>query len=231
MERKSLPYLTNLHRESRQLAVIGLGSFGRAVCSSLHQLGYKVLATDLEDKKVTRVLTQRLADYALQLDSTEPEALQEAGIYEMDTVVVAIGKYLAASLITTLNLKEAGVEYVIAKASSAIHAQILQKVGADLVVFPEQEAGCALAETLTQPAILKRFELARENSIIEVLIPEAFHHKTLAELKLRNRYGVTVLALGDGAKFLLNPDPRQKLSQGWVMLVMGSHQALQRLPI
>ncbi len=231
MERKSLNYLTNLPRESHQLAVIGLGSFGQAVCASLYQLGYQVLATDIEQKKVTQVLTQRLVDHALQLDSTEPAALLEAGIYEMDIVVVAIGTDLPESIITTLNLKEAGVEYVVAKASSAIHAQILQKVGADLVVFPEQQAGCALAETLTQPSILKRFELAQENSIIEVLIPAAFEQKTLAELKLRNRYGVNVLALGDGEKFSLNPDPRQKLSQGLVMVVMGRNKDLQRLPI
>ena len=231
MELKSLKFLTNLRRESRQFAVIGLGRFGRAVCGSLHKLGYEVLGTDIDEKVVTQVLTQRLASHAIQLDSTEPEALKEAGIYEMDTVVVAIGNYLQESIITTLNVKEAGVEYVVAKASSEIHGKLLQRVGADHVVFPEHEAGCALAETITKPAILERFELDPENSIIEVLIPEAFHNKTLAELELRNSYGVSVLAVGDGEKFSINPDPRQKLSKGLVMVVIGSNKDIQRLPI
>ena len=231
MELKSLKFLTNLRRENRQFAVIGLGRFGRAVCGSLHKLGYEVLGTDIDEKLVTQVLTQRLASHAIQLDSTEPAALKEAGIYEMDTVIVAIGNYLQESIITTLNVKEAGVEYVVAKASSEIHGKLLQRVGADHVVFPEHEAGCALAETITKPAILERFELDPENSIIEVLIPEAFHNKTLAELELRNSYGVSVLAVGDGEKFSINPDPRQKLSKGLIMVVIGSNKDIQRLPI
>ena len=231
MELKSLKFLTNLRRENRQFAVIGLGRFGRAVCGSLHKLGYEVLGTDIDEKLVTQVLSQRLASHAIQLDSTEPEALKEAGIYEMDTVIVAIGNYLQESIITTLNVKEAGVEYVVAKASSEIHGKLLKRVGADHVVFPEHEAGCALAETLTKPGILERFELDPENSIIEVLVPEDFHHKTLAELELRNSYGVSVLAVGDGEKFSINPDPRQKLSKGLVMVVIGCNKDIQRLPL
>ena len=231
MELKSLKFLTNLRRENRQFAVIGLGRFGRAVCASLHKLGYEVLGTDIDEKLVTQVLSQRLVSHAIQLDSTEPEALKEAGIFEMDTVIVAIGNYLQESIITTLNVKEAGVEYVVAKASSEIHGKLLERVGADHVVFPEHEAGCALAETLTKPGILERFELDPENSIIEVLVPEDFHHKTLAELELRNSYGVSVLAVGDGEKFSINPDPRQKLSKGLVMVVIGCNKDIQRLPI
>ncbi|MDJ0636160.1 MAG: TrkA family potassium uptake protein [Xenococcaceae cyanobacterium MO_188.B29] len=231
MELKSLKFLTNLRRENRQFAVIGLGRFGRAVCGSLHKLGYEVLGTDIDEKLVTQALSQRLASHAIQLDSTEPEALKEAGIYEMDTVIVAIGNYLQESIITTLNVKEAGVEYVVAKASSEIHGKLLRRVGADHVVFPEHEAGCALAETITKPGILERFELDPENSIVEVLVPEDFHHKTLAELELRNSYGVSVLAVGDGEKFSINPDPRQKLSKGLVMVVIGCNKDIQRLPL
>ena len=231
MELKSLKFLTNLRRENRQFAVIGLGRFGRAVCGTLHKLGYEVLGTDIDEKLVTQALSQRLASHAIQLDSTEPEALKEAGIYEMDTVVVAIGNYLQESIITTLNVKEAGVEYVVAKASSEVHGKLLQRVGADHVVFPEREAGSALAHTITKPAVLERFELDPENSIVEVLVPEEFHHQTLAELELRNSYGVSVLALGDGEKFSINPDPRQKLSKGLVMVVIGSNKDIQRLPI
>ena len=231
MQLKSLKFLTNSRRENRQFAVIGLGRFGRAVCSSLHKMGYEVLGTDIDEKLVTQVITQKIAAHAIQLDSTEPESLKEAGIFEMDTVIVAIGNYLQESIITTLNVKEAGVEYVVAKASSEIHGKVLRRVGADRVVFPEYEAGCTLAATLTQPALLERFELDPENSIVEVLIPEEFHGKTIAELELRGRYGVSVLAIGSNQKFITNPNPQQKLQKGTIMVVIGSNKNISRLPI
>lgn len=228
---KSLSFLTNSSPKNRQFAVIGLGRFGRAVCSSLHKMGYEVLGTDIDEKLVNQALTHKIAAHAIQLDSTEPESLKEAGIFEMDTVIVAIGNYLQESIITTLNVKEAGVEQVVAKASSEIHGKLLRRVGADRVVFPEHEAGCALASTLTQPAFLERFELDTENSIVEVLVPEAFHNQTLAQLDMRKRYGVNVLAIGNGDKFVTNPNPEQLLKEGLIMVVIGSNKNLQRLPI
>ncbi|MEL7409754.1 MAG: TrkA family potassium uptake protein, partial [Cyanobacteria bacterium J06558_2] len=225
---KSLNFLTNSRSKNRQFAVIGLGRFGRAVCMSLHNMGYEVLGTDIDEKLVTQALTQKIASHAVQLDSTEPECLKEAGIFEMDTVIVAIGNYLQESIITTLNVKEAGVEQVVAKASSEIHGKVLRRVGADQVVFPEHEAGCALASTLTQPGFLERFELDTENSIVEVLVPEEFHGQTLSQLDLRNRYGLSVLAIGTDKKFVTNPSPGQVLKQGLVMVVIGNNKDLQR---
>jgi len=223
--------LTNARNKNRQFAVIGLGRFGRAVCTSLHKMGHEVLGTDIDEKLVSQVLTQKVASHAIQLDSTEPESLKEAGIFEMDTVIVAIGNYLQESIITTLNVKEAGVEHVVAKASSEIHGKVLRRVGADRVVFPEYEAGCALASTLTQPGFLEKFELDPENSIVEVLTPEEFHGKTLAQLDLRNRFGLSVLAIGDGEKFVTNPSPGQMLKKGLVLVVIGSNKNIGRLPI
>nr|WP_238568996.1 TrkA family potassium uptake protein [Xenococcus sp. PCC 7305] len=223
--------MTNFRKESSQFAVIGLGRFGRAVCSSLHQMGYEVLGTDIDEKLVTQALTQKIASHAVQLDSTEPEALKEAGIYEMDTVIVAIGNYLQESIITTLNVKEAGVKYVVAKASSEVHGKLLERVGADKVVFPEYEAGCTLAESLTKPALLDRFELDTDNSIVEVLVPEEFHNRTLAELELRIRYGVSILAVAEDDQFIANPDSHYKLTQGSIMIALGNNKDIQRLPI
>lgn len=228
---KSLNFLTNSRNKNQQFAVIGLGRFGRAVSSTLHKLGYEVLGTDIDEKLVTQVLTQKCASHAIQLDATEPESLKEAGIFEMDTVIVAIGNYLQESIITTLNVKEAGVEHVVAKASSEIHGKLLQRVGADTVVFPEYEAGANLAKTLTQPGFLERFELDTENSIVEVLVPEEFHGQTLAQLDLRKRFGLSILAISNGEKFMTNPSPGQVLKKGLVMVVIGSNKNLQRLPL
>ncbi|HEY9851047.1 MAG TPA: TrkA family potassium uptake protein [Leptolyngbyaceae cyanobacterium] len=231
MNLSSLGFFRSLKKENQQFAVIGLGRFGRAVCFSLHKLGYQVLGTDKDEKRVSQALTDQLLSHAVQLDSTEPSALKEAGIFEFDTVIIAIGNYIQESIITTLNLKEAGVPHVVAKASSEVHVKLLKRVGADHVVYPEHEAGCALAQTLTKPAILDRFDLDQENSIVEAIVPDEFHGKTIAELKLRSRYGLNMLAVSQDGKFEINPDPNRRLIKGSVMVVIGSNQDINRLPI
>ena len=224
-------FLKSLRPDNHQFAVIGLGRFGRAVCSALHSMGYEVLGADLDEKLVAQVLTEQMASHAIQLDSTEPSALKEAGIFEFETVIIAIGNYLEESIITTLNVKEAGVAHVIAKASSEVHGKLLERVGADHVVFPEYEAGCTLARTLTKPAILERFELDPDNSIVEALIPEKFHNKTIAELDLRKCYGLNLVAINEGEKFEVNPSSHRKLMKGSIMVVIGSNKDLEKLPI
>ncbi len=226
---KSLKFLNSLRKDNRQLAVIGLGRFGRAVCETLHRLGYEVLGTDIKEDLVAQVLTDRIAANAIQLDSTQPAALKQAGIFEIDTVIVAIGNYLEESIVTTLNVKEGGVRFVAAKASSKIHGKLLKRVGADLVVFPEYDAGCDLAYTLTKPSILERFDLDPVHSIVEIRVPDEFHGKTIEELKLRSHYGVNLLAIGKEDKFTINPNPQERLSKDLMMVVIGSNQDIHRL--
>ncbi|NET32828.1 MAG: TrkA family potassium uptake protein, partial [Cyanothece sp. SIO1E1] len=214
MNLSSLNFFRNLRTDNRQFAVIGLGRFGRAVCLTLHGLGYEVLGIDADEKRVAEILTHQLASHAVQLDSTDPSALKEAGIPDFDTVIVAIGTYIEESVITTLNVKEAGVPHVIAKASSDIHGKLLNRVGADHVIFPEHEMGCELARSLTRPGILERFELDPDHSIVEVGVPPEFDNKTIVELDLRNRYGVTLMAVSQGDKFEISPSPVTYLRSG-----------------
>ena len=157
--------------------------------------------------------------------------MAEAGIFEFDTAIVAIGNYLQESIITTLNLKEGGVSNVVSKASTEVHGKLLKRVGADLVVFPEFEAGSALARSLTKPSILDRFDLDPEHSIVEIVVPEEFHNRTLAELELRNKYRLNVLAVGEENKLEFNPPPGRRLEKDEVMVVIGECQGIDRLPI
>jgi len=217
--------------KNRQFAVVGLGRFGRAVCSTLHGQGYDVLGVDANMERVDQALNDRIVAHSRQLDSTQPAALKEAGLFEQDTVIVAIGNYVQESIITTLNLKEGGVRHVVAKASSEIHEKLLKKVGADHVVFPEHDAGYELARSLTKPGILDRFEFDPENSIVEVIVPEEFDQRTISELKLRSRYGLNVLAFSQDGKFVINPDPITILRKGSAIVVIGSNKNLDRLPI
>lgn len=226
-----LSFFRGLRVNNRQFAVIGLGRFGRAVCLTLHHLGYEVLGIDSDERRVAQVLTDQLVSHALQLDSTEPAALKEAGIFEFDTVIIAIGNYIQESIITTLNVKEAGVPHVVAKASSEVHGKLLRRVGADHVVFPEHEMGCALARSLTRPGILDRFELDPDHSIVEVVVPAEFDGKTIVELELRSRYGLNLLAISQDDKFEINPSPVMRLRKGAIMVVIGSNKGINQLPV
>ena len=230
MNFSSWNFLRNLRNEKKQFAVIGLGRFGSAVCSTLYKSGYEVLAIDQEEKRVISALSDHIASHALQLDSTETSALREAGIFEFDTVIVAVGSFLAESITTTLNLKEGGVPNVIAKASSETHVKLLNKVGADMVVFPEQEMGQQLARQLTRPRLLDQFELDAEHSIVEMIVPDEFDGKTIDELELRRRYGLNLLAIkNEGDKMEINPLSNRKLYKGTMIVVVGSNQDINRL--
>ncbi|MFM7324555.1 MAG: potassium channel family protein, partial [Nodosilinea sp.] len=183
---------------------------------------------------VDEALADQIAAHAIQLDTTQPSALKEAGLTDFDTVIVAIGNYVEESIITTLNLKEAGVKHVVAKASSEIHGKLLNRVGADHVVFPEHEMGCELARSLTSPGILDRFEIDPDHSIAEVIVPQAFDQKTIIDLDLRNRYQLTLLALSQDNQadtFEINPSPVTRLKAGGLMVVIGSNQGLEKLPV
>jgi len=227
----SLDFFRNFRNDSQQqFAVIGLGRFGKAVCKTLHSMGYEVLAADKDQQRVDQIVAEQLASHCIQLDSTNPLALKESGITEFETVIVAIGNYLEESIITTLNVKEAGGPQVVAKASSEVHGTLLQKVGADLVVYPEAEMGCALARSLTQRGILERLELDPDHSVVELFIPEEFNGKTLLELNLRRRYGVSVLAVSQEGKFEINPDPNYKLKSGGAIVVIGKNKDILKLP-
>lgn len=231
MKLSSWNFFQNFKSENKQFAVIGLGRFGRAVCLTLHSLGYEVLAIDKEEKRVNLAVTDKISSHALELDSTEINAIKQAGISDFDTVIVAIGNYLSESIITTLNLKEVGVKFVVAKASSETHLKLLKKIGADYVVFPEREMGCELARLLTKPRILDQFDIDPDHSIVEIIVPEQFDGKTIADLELWNTYGLNLLAVSDrGEKFKINPNPSTILTKGITMIVLGSNLDINRLP-
>lgn len=232
MDISSLNFFRNLKTEKQQFAVIGLGRFGRAVCAQLHESGYEVLAIDKEEKKVCQALHDQIASHAVQLDTTEMAALKESGILEFETVIVAIGNFLAESITTTLNLKEAGVEKVVAKASSTTHMKILHKVGADLVVFPEDEMGRELGQRLiTRNRIIDLFELDPQHSVVEMKVPEEFYGKTIMELDLRKKYGLNLLAIREDEeeKTEINPLANKRFHPGMVMIVLGSNKSIERL--
>ena len=211
----------------KSFAVIGLGRFGRNVARDLARMGQEVLAIDKSEELVR--LVQDDVTQAVQADTTDERVLQQLEIREYDAVIVAIGDDIRASVLTTLLCKEQGVRRLIAKAFDDMHQKILEKTGADQVIQPEKEAGLRLARSLAQDNLLNYLELSGDTSLREVNVPARWIDKTLKELRLRNEYKISVLALRRGGSLIVPPEPDDPLQAGDVLLLLGQNDRLDRI--
>lgn len=212
-------------RHRPEFAVIGLGRFGTSLALALMASGHTVLGIDQDAQ-----LVQRLADdltQAVILDATDEDALREVDIGLFDTVVVAIGADFESNLLTTVSLKSLGVRHVICKAVTDRQREILLRVGADEVVQPEHDAGRLLAEQLTAPAVLARLHLGPAHDIVELLTPRSIAGKSLLELDLRRRLGVTVLLIKRENDLIVSPSADTRLLEGDLLVVVGRNEALE----
>ena len=172
-------------------AVIGLGRFGYSIAQELMAAGCEVLAIDLDEELIQRI-SDSVTD-AVVADARDEQVLHSLGIRNYDCGVVAIGDDVAASILITLLLKEAGVAKVVCKASDEIHKKALLKVGADRVVIPEKEMAGRIARGLATPNVMDYIELANQFAIVERRAPESWIGKSLKELNVRNKYGLSII--------------------------------------
>ncbi|MCM3588434.1 TrkA family potassium uptake protein [Mesobacillus maritimus] len=210
----------------RQYAVIGMGRFGSSVAATLYKEGNEVLAIDKNSETIND--HKDTVSYAVIGDSTEIETMKEVGIRNFDTVIVAIGDDIQASILTVLLLKELDVKHVIAKALSKNHGQVLAKIGADKVIFPEKDMGERVAHHLmAAPNVLNFIELSEQYSIEEIHVPRSMTGKNLRELDLRARFNVTVVAIKEKSKINISPDPEENLESDDILLVIGENKDLE----
>ena len=173
--------------------VIGLGRFGSAVAERLCQEGHQVLAVDVDEKVV-----QNMADKVTQAvagDCQEMDVLRALGVQDMNCAVVAFSNDIGKSVLVTLNLKELGVPRIICKARTATHEELLRRIGADKVVFPERESGWNLAQALSNREILNYVGLAEGYGIVKLDVPLAWVGKTIGQLQIRKKYQVNIIAV------------------------------------
>ena len=219
--------------DPRSFGIVGVGRFGSAVCRQLMQSGADVLAVDRSPKAIEELRQLEPSIEARVLDCTDEESLREAGILDMDTVVVAISEPIEASITATLIAKDSEgtrVRRVIARATSDLHEKMLKRVGADRVVFPSRMQGERLGLELVRPNLMERLELDELNSIEVIKVPERFVGLSLRDLNLRKNYRVNVLAAGPAADLMVNPPATHVLMEGHVLVVMGLTDDLQNLP-
>lgn len=193
----------------KNFVVIGLGRFGTAVARELCAVGNDVLAVDINSENVESIAEH--VTHAVVGDGRDPEVLRALGVADYDCAVVAVGNDVGSSALITLRLKEAGVSKVVCKAQSHVHQRLLEKIGADRVVFPEHEMGVKTAQGLARSSILNFIELSPEYGLVEIDLPRGWEGHTLRELDVRAKYGVNVIAVRRGSEFRVSP------AADWIM--------------
>ncbi|GED32573.1 potassium channel family protein [Brevibacillus centrosporus] len=210
---------------SKQFAIIGMGRFGSSVARTLYEMDYEVMGIDENEERINENI--QYVTHAVAADSTDERALKEIGIRNFDVVVVAIGVDIQASILTVLTLKELGVKKIVAKAQNERHGQVLYKVGADRVVFPERDMGVRVAHNLISANVLDFIELADDYSVAEVVVSSKFVGKDLRQLDIRKNYRVNVIAIKSGDKFNIAPNPEEVIQYGDVLVVIGNNKDLK----
>ena len=208
-------------------AVIGLGTFGSAVALELMDSGCEVLAMDHNEEKVQR-LADRVTD-AVVADARDESVLRSLEIGHYDGCVVCIGEDVAASILVTLTLKELGVKRVVCKAADEIHKKALLKVGADRAVIPEREMASRFAQSLVCPSVMEYFDLSDEYAIVECNAPETWIGKSLRQLNIRAKYGVSVIAFRRAGRLVVSPHPDELIRSGDMLVLLGQSDDLSHL--
>ncbi|GED69479.1 potassium transporter Trk [Brevibacillus reuszeri] len=210
---------------SKQFAIIGMGRFGASVARTLYEMDYEVMGIDENEERINENI--QFVTHAVAADSTDERALKEIGIRNFDVVVVAIGVDIQASILTVLTLKELGVKKIVAKAQNERHGQVLYKVGADRVVFPERDMGVRVAHNLISANVLDFIELAEDYSVAEVVASSKMVGKNMRQLDIRKKYEVNVIAIKSGDKFNIAPSPDDLIQYGDVLVVIGNNKDLK----
>jgi trk system potassium uptake protein len=210
-----------------QVVVIGLGRFGSALARELERLGHEVLAIDRSEQPVNDIAPD--VTHALQLDAADEEALRGAGAGDFSTAIVAISSDAEPSIFATMVLKRLGVRNVIAKAGSLLHGEILARVGADRVVFPERETGLRLAHSFNVPNVIDYLDVAPGFGIEKIRPPKSFIGKSFGELNLKGRMALTPVALRRGKQVIVNPAREERISEGDELILIGQDANLDQL--
>ena len=214
-------------KANKTYAVFGLGRYGTAVASELVDNGMEVIAIDSDQKIVN--------DAAAYLpvckcaDVTDAEVISRLGIGNIDTVIVCMASNLEASVMAITLCKEAGVKTVIAKCANEMHRKIFLRIGADQVVFPENESGIRLAKNLLSSGFIDMISLSKDVSMVEIDVKDEWCGKNLIELNLRKKYGLNIVALKKGEKVNVNINPEHVLDSDTTLIVIANTTKLGKL--
>ncbi len=206
--------------------IIGIGRFGYALATALAEAGEDLIVLDRDEEKV-----REMRDYtesAFVVKGLDKKTLAETGIQNCDVAILCIGEHLDTSILTTLNLVSLGVKKVIAKATSAEHGEILEKLGAE-VVYPERDMAVRLANRLVATRVLDYIQLSERLNITKLLVPESMIGQSVKEVNLRGRFGANIIAIENGTQLQESITPDYVFRAGDILFVSGNKDGLNRL--
>ena len=215
----------------KQIVVIGLGRFGISVAKTLHEIGHDVLAIDTDEKAVQNISGD--ITHSIQADGTNETVLRELGISNFDIAIVSIGSAVEASVLCTILLKKVGVAYVIARADNALHGSILEKIGADKVVYPEQEMGKRTAHVVTLGDVSYYMPLVAGYGVARLAAPSYLIGKQISDVGFgpKGRWEVAVLLIQREKEIIVTPSLHEIIRENDVLVTAGNSDNLEKLLI
>lgn len=214
-------------RQEHEFVVIGLGRFGTSVATTLVEHGRNVLAIDSDQDRVQHLST--ILPHVVQMDATNVDALRQAGVETFDTGLVCIGTDFESNLLATVLLRQLGVKRVITKARTRTQREILLQVGADEVILPEHEAGRRLGRKMAAGHLVDYLEVSNDVGVVELIAPPSLWGRNLAECSLRQRYGLTVMAVRRGDDLIVSPSAGFRIEEEDLLVVLGRIDDAERL--
>lgn len=213
----------------KQVAIIGLGRFGVGLANTLLGMGYDVLALDVDEERVQAVASQ--ISRAIHADATDEAVLRGLGIDKFDVAIVSMGSDIEHSVLTTILLRKLGVPLIVARADNELHGTILDKIGADKVIYPEREMGTRVAHGLTLTSVLDYMSIAPSYGVAKIDPPNSFVGRTLSELGLgpEGKWEVAVLLLQREREIIVCPDQMEVIKLDDVLIVSGNDSRLEQL--
>ncbi len=215
--------------KKKQFVVIGLGRFGSSIARTLYHMGNEVMAIDSREEVVDEMKDE--VTYGVIADAQEGKVLESLGVRNSDVAVVAIGNDIEASILICMILKELGVKKVVAKAINDRHGRLLERLGADKIIYPERDMGERVAHYLTSTNLLDYIEISDKHSLSEVIVPEPLVGKSLKGADLRVKYGVNVIAIKRGENLNISPPGEEFLKTGDILICIGNTLDLDKFAL
>jgi trk system potassium uptake protein TrkA len=217
----------SLKQHHNEFIIVGMGRFGTGLAMTLSAYGHDVLVIDSDLKRVQQM--SQLLPHVIQLDATDVDALREVGVEAFDTGVVCIGTDFESNLLATVNLRKLGVRRVITKARTVTQQDVLLKIGADEVILPEHEAGVRLGRKLAAVDFVDFMDLTEDTGVVEIITPAQFVGQSLRETEMRQRFGLTVVAIRRDDNVIISPGAGEVIEQDDILVVLGRTVDCERL--
>ena len=213
----------------KQIAVIGQGQFGVGVAITLTNMGHEVLAIDVNERKVQSVAPQ--VTHAIQADATDEAVLKDLGMGNFDIAIVSLGSRIESSILATILLRKLGVPYIIARAETELHGSILEKIGADRVVYPEWQMGIRVAQETTLSDVADFMLLTQGYSIVKLIAPPSFVGSSLTKLELghKRKWKIAVFLIQRNNEVIISPSQSETIKDDDVLLLAGTNDNLEKL--